>query len=29
LDKKKQLMELFFYAGLVVVGIILLLMKEG
>ncbi len=28
-DKKKQLIELFFYMGLVVIGIILLFMKEG
>ncbi len=29
MDKKKQLIELFFYMGLVVIGIILLFMKEG
>lgn len=29
MDKKKQLIELFFYIGLVVIGIILLFKKEG
>jgi hypothetical protein len=29
MNKKKQLIELFFYMGLVVIGIILLFMKEG
>jgi hypothetical protein len=29
MDKKKQLIELFLYIGLVIIGIILLFMKEG
>lgn len=29
MDKKKEFIELFFYMGLVVIGIILLFMKEG
>lgn len=29
MDKKKQLIELFFYIVLVIVGLILLIMKEG
>lgn len=29
MDKKKQLIELFFYVGLVIIGAILLLMREG
>lgn len=29
MDKRKQLMELFFYVVLLIVGLILLVMKEG
>lgn len=29
MDRRKQLFELFFYIGLVVIGLILLLLKEG
>ncbi|VUG03777.1 hypothetical protein PPOLYM_00147 [Paenibacillus polymyxa] len=29
MDKRKQLIELFFYIALVIVGLILLIMKEG
>ncbi len=29
MDKKKQLIELLFYMGLVIIGILLLAIKEG